>query len=1390
MRKQLILRHGWICITPIILLLLIAQSFSLQIFAQHQGISFKKINIENGLSNSTIETIFQDNRGFMWFGTRDGLNRFDGYQVLTYKYNPTDSQSVSDNYITSIFQGDDKFIWIGTINGLNRFDPSTNNFKRYYNKTPVGNNPGHNHITRILRGPNNAIWVSTFGAGIYLLDTDKNVFTNIDINPANGKLQNFVNTLFEDKKGSTWAGTEAGLYHYNTVAGNFVAEPRFIQSNQKPYSISVIKEDNEHNLLLGTSDNGLIIYDPRFKIQQQFTHDDANTNSISSNLVRDILVTKAGNIWTGTVNGGLDYFDQPAKKFTNYQYRPDNPASLSQRTVSALLEDNQGNIWIGTHRGGINLYVRGIEKFNLYRQSATGNSLSYNDVKCFSEDKNGNIWIGTDGGGLNLFNRQTNTFKHYKYSHSDNGSIGSNEVIDVMKDSEGKIWVGTWGGGLCRYLEDGDRFIRYQQNGNGNAPRYIQTIFEDSRHRFWIATYFDGLYLFNRKDNSWTHVEQSASGKTQLAGKNILSVIEDKSSNIWISTDDGGLNRLDAVSGEFKQYFNTEDKKPDLRVLFIDNKGNLWVGQSGLYQYNHTSDSFSLYNKAALDKEFIKGIIEDNKGNLWVSTSNGITVVNADKNGFRKYNMPDGLQGAEFEANSFLQTTDGQLFFGGVNGFNAFYPNEIISNNFVPPVFITSFQVNNTRVTGGPHNKELPQDISYTDMITLSYKESTFSFGFAALNYTISENNEYAYMLENWDKNWVNAGNEKKASYTNVSPGTYTFHVKASNNDGVWNDAGYSIVVVVAPPFWQTWWFRTIIAMLVLAVGIYFYQFKRKLELERFEERKKEEMHQLQLQFFTNISHEFRTPLSLITGPVEKLMKEHPESKENHTYKLIQKNANRLLQLINELMDFRKAESGILKLQVMQGNIVAFLNELSEEFSELSQQKNIRFSISAAIEKKDAWFDRQMVEKMITNLLSNSFKYTAQNGTVTLEVFNSLENIQPLFSNELVIKNNYKGKQTIYFRVADNGCGMSKESLPHLFERYFRISDHHLGSGIGLAFVKTLVQLHKGDIYVYSERNKGTEIIIGIPCSKDDYAGNERWPREQNDQAIKLESLVPVTNTQVLSIAENRILQADENAVNATILIADDNDELRIFLKEILDKQYTIIEAINGEAALDQIQEHLPDIIISDIMMPVMDGITFCKKIKTNIETSHIPFIMLTAKDSMDARIEGAETGADHYFSKPVSMDLLQLTLRNTLSQKEKLKKRYQNDYNVEIKELVTSSKDKIFLTDLINIIEANLSRPELDIDFVCTQIGMSRTKLYNKIKGITGQAMGDFIRTIRLKKAAQLMVETDTTITEAMYSVGIQTQSYFSKAFKAEFGKTPTQFLQEFGRKKGESKG
>lgn len=1355
-------------------------------YSQEPKLRFKPISSEQGLSNSTIETIFQDSRGFIWFGTRDGLNRFDGYEMVVYRYNANDSTSISDNYIRCLYEDGNRTLWVGTINGLNKYDRQTNRFTRYKHQAERSQSLSSNFVTGIYEDKKQDLWISTFGGGLNLFRAAGNSFIHYQHGGTGSISDDRVNCMFEDAKGKFWIGTENGLNLFDRDHGAFSLHPLVPASGNKANeTIRVIEEDERGNLWIGTEDNGLYLFDPDNKTYKHFLHIEKEPSSLGSNLVRAILSDKKHHLWVGTVNGGLNLFDPGTGSFFHYQNEPENPASLSQRTVSALFEDNQQNLWVGTHRGGINLYTPGHQKFGLHRLEPGSNSISYNDVKCFFEDSRGIIWIGTDGGGLNRFDPVTKLFRHYRYNPYDTRSISSNEVLDVTEDSEGNLWVSTWGGGLNLLNRNTGTFTRFVQNplnSHSISSNYVQKVFEDDRKRVWVATYYGGLNLLDRKTKSFTRIESDEKGSTKLSGNNIVSICQDGKGNLWFGTDDGGLNCYERSRGQFVHYFVNGEKMPDLRVLFVDSRQRLWAGQTGLYLFDDTLKKFRLYtDKGGLATEFVKGMEEDEEGNLWIATSNGLTQFDPQTFLFKKYNTADGLQGLEFEANAYLKTKNGQLFFGGVNGFNAFYPKDIEPNRFVPPVYVTDFQISNKKITAGDKDGPLQNDISAAKEIRLSYKQSTFSLGFAALNYTTAENNQYAYRMKNLDKDWNHVGKERKASYTNLAPGRYTFEVKASNNDGVWNEKGTSVNIIITPPFWDTWWFKTLVLCTIAAAIVIFVYYKRRFELQKIEEKKLEEMHQMQLQFFTNISHEFRTPLSLILGPLERLQKEDTTSAFRQYYKTMHRNARRLAGLINELMDFRKVEEGALKLKVMPGNLDLFLHEIAAEFSGLAEEKGINFSVHVSKDIASPWFDRQVLEKILINLISNSCKYTAEGGTVSVDAFTSLQQFKPAFANELVIKNEYRGKESVFIRVADNGIGISKESIRHLFERYYKITESHLGSGIGLAFVKSLTFLHKGDIYVYSEWQQGTEIIIGLPISKSDYSVEERWIKNVRENPVYIESMDHGYEPHGSPVQENTP-QANNAKVHALklILIVDDNEELRNFLKDSLQSHYRIAEAADGQSGLVAVKEIHPDLIISDVMMPGMSGVEFCRHVKEDIETSHIPFIMLTAKQALESTIEGVESGADFYFSKPLSVELLLLTIRNVFEQRQKLKDRYLKGAHVEAKELVHSTKDREFIDRLLAVIEEQLSNPDLDVEHICMQIGMSRTGLHQKIKSITAQSISEFVRSVRLRKAVQIMTEEDVLLTEVMYRVGIQTQSYFTKAFKKEFGKTPSQFLQE----------
>jgi len=797
-------------------------------------------------------------------------------------------------------------------------------------------------------------------------------------------------------------------------------------------------------------------------------------------------------------------------------------------------------------------------------------------------------------------------------------------------------------------------------------------------------------------------------------------------------------------------------------------------------------DRFQLYSeKAGLSDEYIKGIEEDDRGNLWISTSNGITELNPSNAQFTKFNTGDGLQGAEFEVKSCMKTKDGEIYFGGINGFNCFYPNKITINKYSSPVFITGLDIFNKQVAVGGMESPLKADIGLTDEIKLNYSQNSIALSFTTLNYVVPENNKFLYKLDGFDNAWVKCDQGHKAVYTNLNPGSYVFHVRASNNDGFWSTYEKTLRINISPPYYATWWFRTLLSLIIGYAAYTLIRFRHKMSMKALEDKKNEEMHQLQLQFFTNISHEFRTPLSLILGPLEKIKEIDFSKKLAPYFHTIDRNANRLLNLIHELMDFNKVASGVLKLRVQKADLCGFLEEIIDEFRHLSENKKLQLITKDVEILGGVWFDPGILEKIILNLINNSFKYTAENGIITVEVFLSADEIKPPFENELIIKNHHRAKKYFYIKVTDNGVGISKKSIAHLFERYYRVNSSHLGSGVGLAFVKSLTLLHKGDIYVFSEIQKGTEIIIALPLGDNSYSNDEKWGQLTAEGLVNFESVLP--SGQLTDNPEKAEIQItpDGECIKATeiILLVDDNEELRDFYKKSLGEAYQIIEAIDGQAGIEVAKNGSIDLIVSDIMMPVMNGIDFCKAIRSDIETSHIPFIMLTAKNRLESQIEGVESGADIYLAKPVSLTLLQLSIKNIFEQRRKLRDHYVKDFYAEAKDLVNSTKDREFIEKLFLILDSQIINPELDVDYICREIGMSRTKLYQKIKGLTGQSIVEFIRSFRLKKAIQIMTHEDVSISEVIYRVGIQTHSHFTKSFKKEFGKTPSQFLQEIQR-------
>jgi ligand-binding sensor domain-containing protein/signal transduction histidine kinase/AraC-like DNA-binding protein len=1342
---------------------------------QANDIKFKTYSIEDHLSNSTIEAIIQDRKGFLWIGTRYGLNRFDGKSFEKYFVSNT-FKGLSHNYITALLVSEEDKIWIGTQKGLSIFTPENQKISRVADLSENFKIVNDIYVTGLLSFKKNEVWISTQKHGLIMINLKNKTLNQYTMHPekANNIISNHITcTHYFDK--SIWIGTPVGIQKLDPVRMEWQTHSAFVLQN-----ITCITHMND-TLVIGTADKGLYLYDLKRNTINVKVNIPGQPNSLGSNMIKSLYVTKNNTLWVGCINGGLNQYRTGDGMFYNYSNQPLEPASLSQRTVSALFEDHQSNLWIGTHRGGLNIYSPNATAFQLERKTILANSLSYNDVKSFYEDKNGHIWIGTDGGGLNIWNPETKTYKHFYHNPANNLSLSSNEVMDISGDSDGFIWIGTWGGGISRYDAATQKFIRFKKNTediHAISSDYIQTIYEDSNKNLWIGTYGGGVNKYEKSGGKFFRISEGK-GNTYFEGNNCLVIKEDHLGNLWFGTDDGGLNCLESKSGSFLHFFNDSPDKPDIRVIHVSREGKIWVGHFGLYLFDSKRNDFKKVNTGSeLDQVFIKAIEEDKSGNLWVSTSNGLFKVNKNNFNTKKFNKEDGLQGNEFEAHASMTSKDGKIFFGGLNGFNYFHPQEIKDNPYLPAVYINNLSLFNKNLG----ENEKVYCLEGKDMV-LHHDQNNFSIQLSAINFITPENNTFAYKLENWDADWV-ISTQNEINYTNVTPGEYTFRAKAANNDGLWNKEEKTIKVSIKPPFYATTWFISIIVLLILFTLSYLYKLKRDLEMEKYAERKKEELHNLELQFFTDISHDLKTPLSLILMALDRIRKNNTLSNADSYLSTISRNAYKLLSLLNELMDFRKVEAGALSLHVKPGNPKILIEELASEYTVLAAGKHIHFDIQIQEKpEENIFFDRQVLEKIIANVLANAFKNTADSKSIAVALTYNTNHEDEPYKNFIKVDSNKQFEKYFTIQISDTGHGIAKENLIHIFDRYSKFNDNQNGSGIGLAFVKSLTLLHQGNISIFSEKNRGTSVLVSIPYLKEYYGDIESKQKTLNKDYTKLESLRS-DEDMVLGMDSAPLQKNETTAIivnnNASILIVDDNAELREYVRESL-AGFQIYEANDGQEGLSLAVKKSPDIIITDVIMPNMDGYEFCKAIKENVLTNHITIIILSAKSSEASRMEGLNCGADYYITKPFSQDMLYLTVNNIIDTKFK----YSNYYKNTVLKYIDNQDDTQiaeidFLQSFIAMVEEDMSDSDLNIDNLCQKMGMSRTKLYHKIKLSTGMPISDFIRTLRLKKAASLLLKDDVTIAEAMYQVGIHTHSYFTKAFKIEYGVTPSQFIKQ----------
>jgi ligand-binding sensor domain-containing protein/signal transduction histidine kinase/DNA-binding response OmpR family regulator len=1349
--------------------ILLITGILMQLCVRGQALNFNHLKTENGLSQNSIFAIAQDGQGFMWFGSRFGLNRYDGNQFRLYKSNASDSGSLSDDYITALYSDSRKILWVGTANGLNRFNPQKNTFERIYldgNK----HNKQYAPVNSVYEDRRGNLWAAA-RTGLYLLtNPGKNKFTSAEklgLDPGIAHAE--ILSIYEDQKGGLWIGTNNGLTRFRlkqrvqevqTYRHN-AAQPGSLSDN----SITAITEDQQKNLWVATENGGINLFQPSTNTFSRFLHEEGKENSLAHNAVRKMMLSKKGELYIGTQEG-LSVFDPLNRTFHNYQHRKADLRSLNQNSIYSLYEDLTGSIWIGTYYGGVNVTYAHSTNFKTLQYNEKLAGISHNVVSSIIADKNENLWIGTEGGGMNYYDQRSQKFTTYKLKASSPSSLGSDLVKVVYKDKTGNIWVGTHGGGLNLFDPATQGFKRFMASGNDiqTTRSEIVALLEDDQGAFWTGSQ-TGIRIFSKDKHTLSPYPEIPAIRS-IKDQNIKVLFEDSRKNIWIAATTGlyllPSDRRSLQSFTLPKGSNSVNNNANyINCIQEDSSGNIWVGlyYGGLSKYDVKKKAFSktYTSKDGLASNNVVGILEDNLRQLWISTSNGLSRFNPGNGVFQTYTTSDGLAGDEFNYNSFFKAGNGEMFFGGYNGLTHFSPADIEKNDQQAAVVFTGLKLFNDRVRLNDANGLLKQDIGFTEKLVFHYGQNIFTIEFALLNYIKSNKNKYAYKLEGMSGEWIES-HTPVATYTNLPSGTYTLLVKGANNDGIWSEP-VRMQIEILPPFWKTWWayllYTALLIMVLFFITRFFYL--RGLLL------KDEELHQIKLNFFTNISHEIRTHLTLIMAPVEKLLEgQQPASPVGQQLKSVKNNADRLLKLVSELMDFRKADTKNLKLRVASYDLIPFVREIYSSFEALSGKKQIQFSFVHDQEPLMLYFDKEQLEKVFFNLLSNAFKFTPDHGDIALHIKTE--------------------KDEVLISISDTGRGIAPQYLDQLFVNYFQVDDHSIqntGYGIGLALAKNIVELHKGKIKVSSK-----------PATVDEpgFTRFEISLLRGNAHFQETQLSVPIALFPIRIPGEDELSLENTPGVNPphrgtkrqTILIVEDNVELRGLIKGTLEADYEVFLAGNGLEGWDIATVEIPDLIISDVMMPEMDGFTLCNQLKSDERTSHIPVILLTAKSSQTDQISGLTQGADSYLTKPFSTKILGLQVHNLLEAREKMRKKYSRELVLEPGLLPVNPLNEQFISKLTGIIEDNMENEELGVELLAAQIGMSQSVLYKKLKAVTDLSVNDFSKSIRLKKAAQLLLQRQYTVYEIGYMVGFSDRKYFSREFKKQFGKTPSEYLSD----------
>lgn len=1350
---------------------------SVLLFAQDYR--FTHINASHGLSHNRVTSIYKDKTGFLWIATISGLNRYDGSTIKVYRHDPDDSTSLPHDDVRGVFESPDGKMCVITASGVCFYNPENETFSHGHLQLRNSFGLPPESLRSIMKGNDGSFWFLVSDFGVVRYDPERKHSLHLKHSPDDTTTlsSNAVTAIAQHPDNSYW------LFHSNGILENLVPAKSGFRIVYRDRVFSKINDSNGNSYLPGNilidrdgdlwiyfanRPLGVFFYDVKTRNLRHI-----NSRSVGATLTKDIVTAmvqdNSGQIWIATDHGGINVLDKKTFSIRHIRSYPENENSLSQNSVTTMVRDDEGIIWVGTFKKGLSYYHENIRRFPLYNRYSEPYGLPYEDINRLVEDDLGNLWIGTNGGGLIYFNRQNGKFTTYRHDPLNPNSLGSDVIVSLFIDDEKKLWIGTYFGGLNCF--DGKNFTRY--NNDPADPKSLSgssvwEILEDSQKRLWIGTLDGGLNLFDRKTKIFHRVQ--GHGETILYCPYISVLMEDAGGNVWVGTSDG-IYVLKKDSGKFVRYYqdgNTPSTILDNNILCIhqDAKRRIWVGTAGgLSLFDKATETFRTFTrKDGLPHNTVITLLEDSAGNFWFTTPHGLTqMIKADSSVamFKNYTEADGLQGKQFNDNAALRTRTGELIFGGPDGFNIFHPEDIGRNDQKPKVILTDFQLFNKSVR--PMERIdgrviLNKSIVDQPSITLPSDMNVFSIEFAVLNFIQPENNVCRYKLEGFNDQWLVAdGKSRKVTFTNLDAGEYIFRVMAANNDGVWNEEGASLKIKVLPSFWKS---QTAFVLYVLIVIFFLLVIRRiiqerekmryAVEREREQTLRARELDSMKTKFFTNVSHEFRTPLSLILSPLETLIAQARDDEQKRYFELMWRNGKRLLNLVNQLLDFRKLEVYDIKLHPTQGDIIAFIRDTVSSFSDLSKKKDVSLHFNSQVTSLQTLFDHDKLEKILFNLLSNAFKFTLAPG----EVFVLLKLINENKINFLEVS------------VRDTGIGISAEKKKRIFDRFYQNdlprTVINQGSGIGLSITKEFVQMQGGTIHVESEPGKGSCFIVRIPV-----------------QHIEEERPKPIP--QELAAVEPRYeVATGEPAMpkgKPVVLLVEDNNDFRFYLKNNLKHEYYIVEAESGEDGWSKILAEPPDIVISDVMMPGISGVELCLKLKADENLCHIPFILLTARAADSDYMAGIESGADDYINKPFNFHILESRIRNLVSQREHLKSALIKKFGIHVTQLDITSLDEQFIQKIVELIEKNISNAELSVEDLWQDLGVSRSVFFKKVQVLTGKSPKEFIRTIRMQHATQLLEKSQFSISEVAYRVGFNNPRYFAKYFKETYQVLPSEY-------------